>query len=94
MIYIIVMIQHTKQLDNAVILPKQEYLRLKQEAEAYRNLAAKVFELPLRDPVSEILADFRSTDLYNEDFLIDLEDGLRKSSYTKKYAHQASQIRH
>ena len=87
------MANHTKQLNDAVTLPKQDYLRLKQEAEAYRSMAAKVFELPLRDPVDEVVADFRATDLYTDKFLTDLEDGLRKSSYAKKYAHQTSKTR-
>jgi len=85
------MANQTKQLNDTVTLLKQDYLRLKQEAEAYRNMVAKVFELPLRDPVGEVVADFRATDLYTDEFLTDLEDGLRKSSYAKKYAHQTSQ---
>ena len=84
------MANHTKQFNNAITLSKQEYLRLKQQAQAYRALAAKVFEMPLRDPVAEVVADFKATDLYTKDFLADLEDGLRKSSYARKYANQAS----
>lgn len=33
-----------------------------------------------KDTVEHILADFRETDLYEEDFLRDLEEGLKKSS--------------
>ena len=33
-----------------------------------------------RDKVESILADLRDTDLYEEDFLQDLEEGLKKSS--------------
>lgn len=77
-----------------VKVPKMEYLRLKKQAEAYRIISARVFELPLCDPIHAVVDDFRETDLYTEEFLADLEDGLRKSSYTKKYAHQASTARY
>lgn len=87
------MANHTTQLKGAVTLPKQEYLRLKKQAQAYRFLAAKVFELPLRDAVSEVVSDFRAANLYSEEFLSDLEDGLRLSSYAKKYANQAPKMR-
>jgi hypothetical protein len=33
-----------------------------------------------RDKIESILADFAATDLYEDDFLRDLEEGLRKSS--------------
>ena len=64
---------------NFVTLPKREYSRLKQQAKAYRDIIAKMFEMPLRDTVSEVVSDFRSSNLYTDKFLIDLEDGLRKS---------------
>lgn len=75
-------------------LPKLEYLRLKQQAEAYRMISARVFELPLRDPIDGVVADFEASKLYTDEFLADLEDGLRKSSYTKKHDHQAPQTRY
>jgi len=34
----------------------------------------------IKDKIESILADFRATDLYEEDFLKDLEEGLKKSS--------------
>ena len=83
------MSNYTKQIKDAVTLSKQEYLSLKQQAQAYRALAAKVFELPLKDPITEV-ADFKTAGLYTKEFLADLEDGLRKSSYARKYANQAS----
>lgn len=86
------MANHTSQ-QSVVTLPTVEYLRLKQQAEAYRTMAARMFELPLRDSVGEVVADFRATGLYTDEFLIDLEDGLRKSSYAKKYANQTSKAR-
>ena len=75
-------------LHDVVTVPKKEYLRLKKQAQAYLTMAARMFELPLRDPVDEVVADFKATDLYTDDFLGDLEDGLRNSSYSKRYANQ------
>lgn len=74
----------------AVTLPKSEYLRLKNQAQAYRALASQVFAMPLEDSVEGVVADFKATGLYTEDFLTDLEDGLRKSSYSKRYANQTA----
>lgn len=52
-----------------------------------------MFELPLRDPIDEVVADLKAIDLYTDEFLLDLEDGLRKSSYAKKYANQTTRKR-
>lgn len=87
------MVNHSIPVNDAITLSKQEYLRLKQQAQAYRIMAARMFELPLRDPIDEVVADFRATDLYTDEFLKDLEDGLRKSSYAKKYANQTARKR-
>lgn len=87
------MANHTAQQNDTITLSKQDYLRLKQQAQAYRTMAARVFELPLRDPIDEVVADFRATNLYTDEFLMDLEDGLRKSSYSKKYANQTTRKR-
>lgn len=73
-----------------VFIPKREYVRLKQQAKAYRFLAAKISELRLKDPIDEIVEDFRKTDIYAQNFLDDFEKGLRKSSYSKRYAAKAS----
>lgn len=71
-------------IKETVTLSRPEYARLRRQAKAYRALASKVFELPLRDPVGEVADDFRATGLYSDDFLKDLEEGLRKSSYAKR----------
>lgn len=71
-----------------VVLPKTEYKKLKRQAEAYRKFAEKFFDLAIRDPVEEVVEDFRKTKLYSENFLKDLESGLRKSSYKKKYGNK------
>ena len=46
------------------------------------RLKEKTFELKAfeKDEIRSILADFAATDLYENDFLKDLEKGLRKSS--------------
>ncbi|OGD65385.1 hypothetical protein A3F08_01770 [Candidatus Berkelbacteria bacterium RIFCSPHIGHO2_12_FULL_36_9] len=69
-----------------ITLSKTEYEQLKKQAEAYQKFAARCFELIIQDPVEETVADFRKTKLYSENFLDDLESGLRKSSYAKKYS--------
>jgi len=45
------MSNNTAQLSDAVTLPKQEYLRLKQQAQAYRIMAVRMFELLLINPI-------------------------------------------
>jgi len=76
-----------------VTLPKTEYEQLKRQAEAYRRFAARLFELAIGDPIEEVVEDFRKTNLYTKDFLKDLESGLRKSSYAKKYGNQTAKKR-
>ena len=70
-----------------VTIPKKEYQSLKKQANAYRKFATRFFEVILKDPVADVVEDFRKTDLYSDDFLKDLESGLRKSSYAKRHAH-------
>jgi len=67
-----------------VTLPEIEYKRLKQQAKAYQQLTGKLFEFVLHDPINHVIDDFRKTNLYSDLFLKDMEEGLRKSSYSKK----------
>lgn len=76
-----------------VTISKVTYQRLKRHAEAYRRFAADVFEAVVRDPVGEIAHDFRKTGLYTEEFLRDLDAGLRKSSFIKKHGNRAPAAR-
>ena len=62
-------------------IPKTEYKQLKHQAETYRKFAARFFEMIIKDPIEEVVEDFKKTNLYTEDFLRDLDSGLRKSSY-------------
>ena len=66
-----------------ITVPKIEYQKLKKEAIAYRLLKVQVFESLIQNPVDKVVRNFRKTKLYSEDFLRDLEKGLRSSSYGK-----------
>ena len=56
---------------------------MRKQAEGYQKLASRLFESVIKDPIQEVVEDFRGTGLYTEAFLKDLEDGLQKSSYNK-----------
>ena len=68
---------------NKIAIPKTEYRQLRRQADAYKKIAGDLSALILRDSVAETVNDFRKTELYAEEFLYDLENGLRKSSYAK-----------
>ena len=67
-----------------ITIPKTEYSKLKRQSDAYKKLSSRFFEFMIKDPIEEVVSDFRKTSLYTKEFLTDLEDGLRKSSYAKK----------
>lgn len=66
-----------------ITISKREYQKLKQQAKAYQKLTKHLFESLIQSPIETVVKDFRKTDLYTEEFLKDLEEGLRKSSYAK-----------
>lgn len=66
-----------------VRISEKEYKRLSRQARAFRLFASHVFESVLRDPVEDVVEDFRKTGKYTTEFMADLEDGLRKSSYRR-----------
>lgn len=68
---------------STITLPKSEYLKLKRESTEFRRLSARIFETAI-DDITNVVEDFRKTNLYTDEFLVDLEDGLRKSSYGKE----------
>lgn len=76
-----------------VTIPKVKYEQLKRYAEAYRRFAANFFEVAAHDPIDEITDDFRKTAFYTEEFLHDLDAGLRKSSVAKKHGTGAPAAR-
>ena len=60
-----------------VTIPKSEYLNLVSQAKAYQKIASNFASQVIEKPVSSIIANFRNTGRYNENFLKDLEDGLQ-----------------
>lgn len=72
-----------------VTISKTRYERLKKQAEAYKKFAADFYSFAMGDMVEEVVDDFKNTGIYTEGFLNDLEDGLKKSSYNKKYGNKA-----
>lgn len=69
---------------NYITIPKVEYQQLKRQAKAFRLLSTQVFKATLQDPISEVVQDFKKTNLYSSGLIKDLEAGLRKSSYAKR----------
>ena len=62
-----------KLIDN---LPQEEREKVLERLKA-QSVELKTFK---KDKIELILADFAATDLYEGDFLRDLEEGLKKSS--------------
>ena len=75
---------------STVRIPEREYKRLAREARAFRLFASHVFESVLRDPVEEVVEDFRAVGKYTPEFLVDLEDGLRRASPTHEKVGQGA----
>ena len=61
-----------------ITIPKQEYLKLRNQSEAFNKLKSAVFESVLSDPIAEVVEDFFNTNLYSEDFINDLENQTMK----------------
>lgn len=72
-----------------ITVSKIEYNRLKQQAMAYRKFTARFFDFLIKDSVKNVVDDFRQTNLYTEDFLNDLENGLSDSTYFQNYGNKA-----
>lgn len=67
-----------------ITIPKSEYKKLVSRAKAYEKLAESIFVNAIKDPIADIVSDFRRTNIYTEGFLTDLENGLKKSSLSKR----------
>ncbi len=61
-------------------ISKIEYSKLRRQADAYKKLSSRLFEFAIKDPIEDVVNDFRETNLYAKEFLADMEDGLKKSS--------------
>jgi hypothetical protein len=66
-----------------VHIKEKELKILKRQANAYKKLATHIFESVIKDPVQIVVEDFKKTGLYSAKFLSDMEDGLKRSSYSK-----------
>jgi len=66
-----------------ITISKTEYQTLQKQARAFQIFAEHFFNSLIKDPVSQVVEDFRKTNLYTADFLADLEDGLLSSSWAK-----------
>jgi hypothetical protein len=60
-------------------------LNKEEKAKLLKRLKTKAVKLSpfKKDKIESILSDFKATDLYDEQFLKDLEEGLKKSSIYK-----------
>lgn len=67
-----------------VKIPKKEYKRLLQVDSAYKKILSEVYKSKLDGDLNDVVRDFRDTNLYTDEFLTDLADGLKKSSYFEK----------
>jgi glucan phosphoethanolaminetransferase (alkaline phosphatase superfamily) len=67
-----------------VKIEKKEYKRLLRVESAYKKIVGEVYNSKLNDSVNDVIKDFDETKLYTADFLKDLSEGLKKSSYLNK----------
>lgn len=66
-----------------ITISKKEYKILVSKAKAYEKLSESFYKNALNDSVESIVSDFKKTNLYTDEFLRDLEGGLKKSSLSK-----------
>jgi len=81
----------TKTIDIPMDMLMEIVDRLTDQEKAQLMARLKTEALPLKifqkDSIEEIVSDFRATDLYEADFLRDLEEGLKRSSpYQSQHA--------
>ena len=72
----------------SISLTKSEYTDLKSRADAYDriiSLARKEISVtPPERSTKKVIAEFKKTDTYSQEFLKSLEHGLRRSSFFLK----------
>ncbi len=66
-----------------ITISKKEYKKLLSQSRAYQKIAKGFFENVVKDPIDEVVLDFKKYKLYYGEFLEELESGLRKSTYLK-----------
>jgi len=70
-------------MEKTIEISEDQYIKLLNQAKAYQKLREEIFESVLDDNIDQVVSDFRDTEIYSEEFLRDLGDGLKKSSYFK-----------
>lgn len=60
-----------------ITIPKNEYINLLYQAKAYQRIASNFASQVIEKPIRDVVENFRNTRKYNEEFLSDLEDGLK-----------------
>lgn len=65
-------------------IDKKEYKRLLKVESAYKKIVGEVYNTKLNDSLNDVVKDFEETKLYSTEFLKDLGDGLKKSTYFNK----------
>ena len=68
-----------------VTIPPNEYEYLLSQANAYKRLASDFASQIIERPLPEIIKSFRSTGKYTDQFLLDLEDGLKDLRRSKAW---------
>jgi hypothetical protein len=64
-----------------ITIEKKEYERLLRVESAYKKIVGEVYNSILNDSVIDIISDYDETKIYSAEFLKDLGEGLKKSSY-------------
>ena len=68
-----------------VTIPKEEYQSLIRQANAYRKIASGFAAQVIETPVAQVLENFRATKKYSNEFIADLEDGLKDLRKSKSW---------
>jgi predicted transcriptional regulator len=66
------------RLMSRITISKTEYSKLRKESKAYQDLMVGLFEQIIKNPIENIVDDFRASNIYSKKFITDLESGLRK----------------
>jgi hypothetical protein len=69
---------------DTIKIDKKEYKRLLRVESAYKKIVGEVYNSKLNDSVNDVIKDFDETKLYSAEFLKDLGEGLKQSTYFNK----------
>ena len=72
----------------SINLTKSEYIDLKSRADAYDRIISltrkEISIIPTERSTKKVIAEFKKTDKYSQEFLKSLEKGLKRSSFFSK----------